>query len=199
MTRSRRWLAAPALALSFALVGAACSGGSSGGGGDQAGSDSPPCPTTALDDATGTTDVVIWYQISGKAADTLEKMVQEYNASQSKVRVRAELQGASYEELLRKYEQAIPTNALPNIIVAEDTATQFLIDSGTVPVTASEISAASGKILPRMPSRIAVSDSGFMPTTLSAEPSSAMTPEAIGMGMVTILSAGAVRRTSRFS
>ena len=59
-------------------------------------------------------------------------MVDEYNASQTKVKVRAELQGASYEELLRKYEQAIPTNALPNIIVAEDTATQFLVDSGTV-------------------------------------------------------------------
>ena len=69
----------PTKSLSFALVGAAC-GGSSGGGED-ASPDSPPCPTTALDDATGTTDVVIWYQISGKAADTLEKMVAEYNAS----------------------------------------------------------------------------------------------------------------------
>ena len=75
---------------------------------------------------------MLWYQLNGKAADTLEAMVDEYNASQTKVKVRAELQGTSYEELLRKYEQAIPTNALPNIIVAEDTATQFLVDSGTV-------------------------------------------------------------------
>ena len=94
--------------------------------------DLPSCPVSALDSATGTTDIVLWYQISGKAAQTLEKMVDQYNASQTKVKVRAELQGASYEELLRKYEQAIPTNALPDIIVAEDTATQFLVDSGTV-------------------------------------------------------------------
>lgn len=132
MNRSRRWLAAPAVALSFALLGAACSGGSSGNGGEDAAADLPPCPVEALSTATGTTDIVVWYQLNGKAAQTLEAMVEEYNASQSKVKVRAELQGASYEELLRKYEQAIPTNALPNIIVAEDTATQFLIDSGTV-------------------------------------------------------------------
>ncbi len=94
--------------------------------------DLPPCPVGALADASGTTDIVLWYQLNGKAADTLEAMVEEYNASQTKVKVRAELQGTSYEELLRKYEQAIPTNALPNIIVAEDTATQFLVDSGTV-------------------------------------------------------------------
>jgi sn-glycerol 3-phosphate transport system substrate-binding protein len=129
MHRSRRWLVAPALSL--ALVAAACGGGSSAGKKDDAAA-LPPCPVKALDSATGTTDIVLWYQISGKAAQTLEKMVDEYNASQTKVKVRAELQGASYEELLRKYEQAIPTNALPNIIVAEDTATQFLVDSGTV-------------------------------------------------------------------
>jgi sn-glycerol 3-phosphate transport system substrate-binding protein len=129
MHRSRRWLVAPALTL--ALVAAACSGGSSGSKGTDAAA-LPPCPVKALDSATGTTDVVLWYQLSGKAATTLEKMVDEYNASQTKVKVRAELQGTSYEELLRKYEQAIPTNALPNIIVAEDTATQFLIDSKTV-------------------------------------------------------------------
>jgi sn-glycerol 3-phosphate transport system substrate-binding protein len=130
MHRSRRWLVAPALAM--ALVAAACSGGSSEGGKNSAAVDLPSCPVSALDSATGTTDIVLWYQISGKAAQTLVKMVDQYNASQTKVKVRAELQGASYEELLRKYEQAIPTNALPDIIVAEDTATQFLVDSGTV-------------------------------------------------------------------
>ena len=81
---------------------------------------------------TDPTEVVLWYQLNGKAADTLEAMVAEYNASQPKVRVRAELQGSSYDELLRKYVQAIESGDLPNLIVAEDTATRFLIDSGTV-------------------------------------------------------------------
>ncbi len=128
MHRTRRWLAAPALSL--ALVAAAC--GSSGGGDQAEKPELPPCPVSALNDTTGPTDIVLWYQISGKAAQTLQKMVDEYNASQTKVRVRAEVQGASYDELLRKYTQAIPTNNLPNILVAEETATQFLVDSGTV-------------------------------------------------------------------
>ncbi len=125
MHRTRRWLVAPAIALT--LVAGACS---SSGGGNAATEVS--CPVDALDSTTGVTDVTLWYQLNGKAADTLEAMVADYNASQSKVRVKAELQGASYDELLRKYEQGIPTNDLPTIVVAEDTATQFLIDSGTV-------------------------------------------------------------------
>jgi len=129
---SRRWLSAPALALSLALVGAACSGGSSGDSGRSSGGDLPPCPVDALDEATGTTEVVLWYQISGKAEQTLKAMVEDYNASHSKVRVRAEVQGTSYDQLLRAYERAIPSGDLPTIVVAEDTATQFLIDSGTV-------------------------------------------------------------------
>jgi sn-glycerol 3-phosphate transport system substrate-binding protein len=135
MHRHRRWLATPALVLSLALVGAACSGGSeSGDGGDggQPASDLPACPIDALETATGPTDITLWYQISGQAADTLEAMVDDYNASQDRVRVTAENQGASYDELLRAYEQAIPGNTLPNIVVAEDTATQFLVDSDTV-------------------------------------------------------------------
>ena len=127
----RRWLTAPALALT--VVAAACSGGSSGGDGAATpAKDLPPCPVDALDTATAPVEVVLWYQISGNAADTLEKMVGEYNASQSKVKVRAELQGASYDELLRQYEQGIPSGAIPNLIVAEDSAAGFLVDSGTV-------------------------------------------------------------------
>ena len=144
MHRSRRWLIGPALSLS--LLVAACGGSSGSSGPDQDGPDGtgqgpdssavrtdlPPCPVDALDTTTEPTDVVLWYQISGKAAQTLEKMVGEYNASQSKVRVRAELQGASYDELLRKYTQAIPSGDLPNVVVLEDTATRFIVDSGTV-------------------------------------------------------------------
>ncbi|RKH83131.1 extracellular solute-binding protein, partial [Corallococcus praedator] len=95
-------------------------------------SDLPPCPVDAIDTATGTTEVTLWYQLSGNADDVLKAMVADYNASQTKVKVTAEEQGASYDELLNKYTQAIPSSDLPDIVVAEDTNTQFLIDSGTV-------------------------------------------------------------------
>ena len=127
-------LAVPLLVL--ALLATACGSDSSsdsgGGDGEQATADLPPCPVDALDSATEPVEVVLWYQLLGNAADTLEAMAADYNASQDKVRVRPELQGASYDELLRKYEQGIPSGELPQLVVAEDTATKFLIDSGTV-------------------------------------------------------------------
>lgn len=130
MNRSRRWLVAPGLAV--AILAAACSGSSSKEGGSDGTTPLPPCPINALDDATGTTNITVWYQLSGNADEALQKMVGEYNASQTKVHVTADEQGASYDELLSKYTQGIPSGALPDIVVAEDTATQFLVDSGTV-------------------------------------------------------------------
>lgn len=94
--------------------------------------DLPACPVDAVDGATTPVEVTLWYQLSGKAAQTLESQVTAFNASQSKVKVTAELQGVSYDELLRKYEQGIPSRDLPDMLVAEDTATKFLIDSDTV-------------------------------------------------------------------
>jgi sn-glycerol 3-phosphate transport system substrate-binding protein len=122
----------------LALLAAACGsdsssdGGNGDGDGTQAAVDLPPCPVDALDDATEPVEVVMWFQLLGNARDTLEAMVADYNASQDKVRVRAENQGESYDELLRRYEQGIPTGELPQILVAEDTATKFLVDSDTV-------------------------------------------------------------------
>jgi sn-glycerol 3-phosphate transport system substrate-binding protein len=125
----RRW---PAPLLLLALVASACSGATGEETGDGRPGDGATCPVDALDSATGPTEVLLWYQLAGKAQETLEKMVAEYNASQSRVRVQAEHQGESYDELLRAYEQGIPTGQLPDLFVAEDTATQFLVDSGTV-------------------------------------------------------------------
>jgi sn-glycerol 3-phosphate transport system substrate-binding protein len=92
----------------------------------------PPCPLQALNDAPGPVEIVMWYQLSGKAHDVLLSQVDKYNRSQSKVRVRAEQQGASYEELFDAYKRGIPTKELPNIAAMEETTTQFMVDSKTV-------------------------------------------------------------------
>lgn len=126
-----------------ALLAAGCgssgtddAGGSGPGGTTPDGSvvtaDLPPCPVDAIDSASGPVELRVWFQLGGKTRETLEAQVAKYNASQDEVVVTAENQGASYEELLRKYESGIPTNDLPDLLVAEDTATQFLVDSGTV-------------------------------------------------------------------
>jgi sn-glycerol 3-phosphate transport system substrate-binding protein len=131
--RRSRWVG-------IALVGAVLAGCSGGG---QAGTDGgganppsaaelPDCPVDALKDATAPVEVLMWYQLNGKVKDVLLSQIDKYNASQSKVKVRAESQGSDYDELFDAYKRGIPTKALPDIVVTDETATRFLVDSGTV-------------------------------------------------------------------
>ncbi len=138
-TRRRlRLLAAPALALT--LLAAACSGddddgastSGTGEGNGEAAIELPDCPVDALESTTEPVDVLVWYALSAKTEATLLAQIDTYNASQDKVVVRAESQGASYEELLRKYEASIESGDLPDLAVMEDTTMQFMADSGTV-------------------------------------------------------------------
>jgi sn-glycerol 3-phosphate transport system substrate-binding protein len=127
----RRWIVAVLAAA--ALLTASC--GSSGDDGSVSsgdGGDSPTCAVDALDSATGPVEVVLWHSYVAKTKDTLEKLVNQYNASQSKVRVRVESQGNSYDELWNKYQQGAQAGDLPAIAILEDTATQSVVDSGTV-------------------------------------------------------------------
>lgn len=133
----RRITALASLAATMLVLGACSSNGGSGGSpaspGAQARGELPDCPVGALDGATQPVEVVLWYALSAKTEATLQAQVQAYNGSQSRVRVRAENQGPSYEELLRKFEATLPTpRDLPDIIVSEETTTRFMIDSGTV-------------------------------------------------------------------
>jgi sn-glycerol 3-phosphate transport system substrate-binding protein len=76
--------------------------------------------------------VLLWYQLNGKTKDTLVSQIDRYNASQTKVHVRAELQGGDYDELFDAYKRGIPTRQLPDVVVMDETATRYLVDSGTV-------------------------------------------------------------------
>lgn len=116
-----------AVLLTGALVATACGGRSD----DRAG-DGSACPVDALDDADGPVEVTLWHTYIGLTNQTLNKLADAYNTSQDRVRVRVENQGAAYEELLRKYRQAIPSGDLPAIGIMEDTTNQFLADSGTI-------------------------------------------------------------------
>lgn len=134
--RARTWATA---LLTSTLLLAGCGGsgsdsssttpGSAGGGTAAA---LPTCPVGQLASATGRTEIVIWYALSAKTEQSLKDLVDKYNASQDKVTVRAEKQGAAYEELLRKYESAVQAKALPDLAIMEDTTTRFMIDSDTV-------------------------------------------------------------------
>ena len=122
------------LLLLLAMAAAACGGTSENGGtgSGTAADDLTPCPVEALDDAQGPVQVTLWHAYVGMTKKTLEKIADEYNSSQDKVKVTVEAQG-TYEELLKKYEDALGDPAtLPDLILTEDTTTQFMIDSGQV-------------------------------------------------------------------
>lgn len=123
-----------------ALILAAC------GGDDQASDDDrspaavgdlPSCPVDALDGAEGNTEITIWHAWVGMTARTIEAIARDYNASQDRVTVSVEAQG-TYEELLAKYEATLADpSGLPDLVLSEDTTTQFMIDTGViVPATA---------------------------------------------------------------
>lgn len=119
------------LAVGGLLVGA-CGGSDDGSEGEDGAAAVADCPVDALEDAAGRVDITLWHTYVGLTSRTLNKLADAYNSSQSKVKVQVENQGTSYEELLRKYRQAIPSGDLPAIGVMEDTNTQFLADSGTI-------------------------------------------------------------------
>jgi sn-glycerol 3-phosphate transport system substrate-binding protein len=67
--------------------------------------------------------------VVGLTAKTLDQFAVDYNASQDEVVVRVESQG-SYEEQQKKFTDALrDPETLPGVMLAEDTNTQFMINS----------------------------------------------------------------------
>lgn len=127
------------LLMLLALAAASCGGSDDGGSPSAApGGDTPRglpvCPVDALDAAAagGPVEVVAWHTQFARPLDTLTDLVEEYNASQSAVRVRLESQGASYEEIQRKFNDAVASEQLPALIMVDDTFTASMADSGVV-------------------------------------------------------------------
>lgn len=103
-----------------------------GTGGGTPAAELPACPVDALAKANGPVEVVVWHTQAAKPGDTLQALVDQYNASQTKVKVRLESQGSDYAELVRKFNSAIPTKQLPGLIMVDDTSTQSMADSKVV-------------------------------------------------------------------
>ena len=135
----RAWLGSIAMGV---LLVAGCGGddGSADGDASAESSDSgadataelPDCPVGAHLDTDSPVDVLVWHSYVAKNLETLEQLTQEYNDSQDDVRVQIESQGEANTQLVQKYIEAIPTGDLPDVVIMDDPATQFMADSGTV-------------------------------------------------------------------
>jgi sn-glycerol 3-phosphate transport system substrate-binding protein len=139
MARQRKAVAVVLVAAG--LMAAACSEPPTSGSGEaadvEAGGEAalPECPLDALDSAKGPVEVTLWYGgIGGVTKETMEHMVEAFNASQDKVHVTASDQGSSYAEVYRKFESAASANTdqLPDVVLLENTQLQVLADGGLI-------------------------------------------------------------------
>jgi sn-glycerol 3-phosphate transport system substrate-binding protein len=137
------------------LMAAACSNPPTTGSGGQADVEAggeaalPDCPLDSLEKATGPVDVTLWYGgIGGVTKETMEHMVDAFNASQDQVKVTASDQGSSYAEVYRKFESAASANTdqLPDVVLLENTQLQVLADGGLILPAQSCMEAADYQI-----------------------------------------------------
>jgi sn-glycerol 3-phosphate transport system substrate-binding protein len=138
---ARQRMAVAVVLVAAGLMAAACSQPPTSGSGEAAdveaggGAALPECPLDALDNAAGPVEVTLWYGgIGGVTKETMEHMVEAFNASQDKVHVTASDQGTSYAEVYRKFESAASANTdqLPDVVLLENTQLQVLADGGLI-------------------------------------------------------------------
>jgi sn-glycerol 3-phosphate transport system substrate-binding protein len=97
--------------------------------------DLPACPTDALDSADGPVELTFWHGMTGELENSLKDVVQGYNASQDKVRVKLQNQGG-YEQAIDKYLQS-GQNSRPDLIQAPEYAVRVFADTDSfIPVGA---------------------------------------------------------------
>lgn len=143
--RLRSLAALAALGLTVAACGGPPAADNSSGGrgsgeapegteGKEPTSDLPDCPLEALDEADGVVEIDIWYGgIGGSTEAVMKDVVKRFNESQSDVRAVANSQGASYDEVLRKYgDLAATPKSLPDVMLFEDRALGELVDRGQI-------------------------------------------------------------------
>lgn len=94
------------------------------------------CPVDALADADAVVEIELWHAMSAASGATLAALVDDYNSSQDRVRVRLVFQG-TYDEVLSKYIASLRGGRLPDLVQTEETAMQLMVDSAsTVPAEA---------------------------------------------------------------
>src|SRR2546430_5687882 len=127
MEGKMRKLAAFAIALS--MLAAACGGGTPGGG-----AGSPTGDQGALGpgkDVKPAANITWWHAMSGINGEALNKIANNFKASQSAIKVTTVFQG-SYDDLLSKLNTALASNAAPALVQVYDIGQRYMYDSGQV-------------------------------------------------------------------
>lgn len=89
------------------------------------------CPLGALKKASKPVEITFWHSAARANEETLRRITDEYNSSQSDVNVTLVNQ-TTYNDTLTKYVAGLSTGDLPDIVQIEDTALQQMIDTQSV-------------------------------------------------------------------
>jgi sn-glycerol 3-phosphate transport system substrate-binding protein len=113
-------LAAIALAIGVAGLGAPT--------GAAAGEERPRCPVRAIDRGEGPVEITFWHVQQVRNEEILVDLIEQFEASQDRVRVQLVNQ-VTYPDVFQKYQAALGTGDLPDIVQMDETALQSLVDS----------------------------------------------------------------------
>ncbi len=119
----------------LALVPVACTKPPTTGAADANAGENAECPLDALAHARKPVHINLWYGgIVGPTEATMTTMAERFNASQDDIVVDTSNQGASYQEVYRKYSSAASASSdqVPDVLYTEDTYIQSLAQSGNV-------------------------------------------------------------------
>jgi len=118
----RRPLLSLVAVLLLSVTLAACGGGEEG---------APTAETPGARPPSGPVSIDFWHSEVGSNVETLNRLVERFNASQNEVRVRASYQGA-YQEAAAKLIASLGTGQVPALVLLNESQTQRMIDSGAV-------------------------------------------------------------------
>ena len=89
------------------------------------------CPLSALKKASKPVEITFWHSMNRANDEALQKLTDEYNSSQSDVKV-ALVNQTTYDDTLTKYVAGLSTGDLPDLVQIEDTGLQQMIDTQSI-------------------------------------------------------------------
>jgi sn-glycerol 3-phosphate transport system substrate-binding protein len=92
---------------------------------------STSCPLKALAKASKPVQITFWQSLPQANLAAINKLVGQFNASQSDVKVNVVSQ-VSYDDTFTKYKAGLSTGDLPDVVMLQETDQQQMIDTTTV-------------------------------------------------------------------
>jgi sn-glycerol 3-phosphate transport system substrate-binding protein len=96
-----------------------------------AGGSGASCQVKSLAKATKPVQITFWHSMTDQNAATLEAITNDFNASQSDVKVTLVNQ-VSYDDTRAKYSAGLQAGDLPDIVQMQETDQQYMIDSQSI-------------------------------------------------------------------